>query len=137
RDRPGPLLPLARRLERRMPGPLGRLPAIRRGRGRDPRVRHGPSPHRFHHPRLLRSGRVLDDGRLALARAARVRPGAGNILVICTFHNEGMPDDPQPHPITVAIERRIDPDRTAEATSWMQAGTDLASGFAGFLGSGW
>jgi antibiotic biosynthesis monooxygenase (ABM) superfamily enzyme len=45
--------------------------------------------------------------------------------------------DPVAHPITVAIERRIDPSRTAEATSWMQAGTDLAAGFAGFLGSGW
>jgi antibiotic biosynthesis monooxygenase (ABM) superfamily enzyme len=41
------------------------------------------------------------------------------------------------HPITVAIERRIDPARNAEATSWMQAGTDLATGFTGFLGSGW
>ncbi|WP_345801148.1 antibiotic biosynthesis monooxygenase [Microbacterium sp. AZCO] len=41
------------------------------------------------------------------------------------------------HPITVAIERRIDPARTVEATSWMQAGTDLATGFSGFLGSGW
>jgi antibiotic biosynthesis monooxygenase (ABM) superfamily enzyme len=41
------------------------------------------------------------------------------------------------HPITVAIERRIDPARTVEATSWMQAGTDLATGFPGFLGSGW
>jgi len=41
------------------------------------------------------------------------------------------------HPITVAIERRVDPDRTAEATSWMQAGTDLAATFPGFLGSGW
>lgn len=41
------------------------------------------------------------------------------------------------HPITVAIERRIDPSRAVEATSWMQAGTDLATGFAGFLGSGW
>ncbi|GAA3636070.1 antibiotic biosynthesis monooxygenase [Microbacterium awajiense] len=40
-------------------------------------------------------------------------------------------------PITVAIERRIDPSRTAEATSWMQAGTDLAARFDGFLGSGW
>ncbi len=44
---------------------------------------------------------------------------------------------PTPHPITVAIERRIDPTRTAEATSWMQAGTDLATAFPGFLGSGW
>lgn len=45
--------------------------------------------------------------------------------------------EPVAHPITVAIERRIDPSRTVEATSWMQAGTDLASGFPGFLGSGW
>ncbi|MET0734644.1 MAG: antibiotic biosynthesis monooxygenase, partial [Microbacterium sp.] len=45
--------------------------------------------------------------------------------------------DSDAHPVTVAIERRIDPSRTAEATSWMQAGTDLATGFAGFLGSGW
>ncbi|MEU1971881.1 antibiotic biosynthesis monooxygenase [Microbacterium sp. NPDC019599] len=45
--------------------------------------------------------------------------------------------EPEPHPITVAIERRIDPARTIEATSWMQAGTDLATGFDGFLGSGW
>ena len=44
---------------------------------------------------------------------------------------------PVAHPITVAIERRIDPSRAVEATSWMQAGTDLAAGFAGFLGSGW
>lgn len=41
------------------------------------------------------------------------------------------------HPITVAIERRIDPARAAEATAWMQAGTDLATTFEGFLGSGW
>jgi len=40
-------------------------------------------------------------------------------------------------PITVAIERRIDPARTSVATSWMQAGTDLATTFDGFLGSGW
>lgn len=45
--------------------------------------------------------------------------------------------EPVAHPVTVAIERRIDPSRTAEATSWMQAGTDLAAGFDGFLGSGW
>ncbi|MEZ3161413.1 antibiotic biosynthesis monooxygenase [Microbacterium sp. BWT-B31] len=45
--------------------------------------------------------------------------------------------EPVAHPITVAIERRIDPSRTAEATSWMQAGTDLATAFPGFLGSGW
>ncbi|MDE0545114.1 antibiotic biosynthesis monooxygenase [Microbacterium sp. C7(2022)] len=45
--------------------------------------------------------------------------------------------EPVAHPITVAIERRIDPSRTPEATSWMQAGTDLATSFPGFLGSGW
>ena len=45
--------------------------------------------------------------------------------------------DTDAHPITVAIERRIDSTRTAEATSWMQAGTDLATAFPGFLGSGW
>ncbi|WP_235008210.1 antibiotic biosynthesis monooxygenase [Microbacterium timonense] len=45
--------------------------------------------------------------------------------------------EPVAHPITVAIERRIDPSRTVEATSWMQAGTDLATGCDGFLGSGW
>jgi len=44
-----------------------------------------------------------------------------------------MPDQP----ITVAVERRIAPDRTTEATTWMQSGTDLATGFDGFLGSGW
>ena len=49
---------------------------------------------------------------------------------------EGMAE-PESHPVTVAIERRIDPGRTVEATSWMQAGTDLATGFTGFLGSGW
>lgn len=41
------------------------------------------------------------------------------------------------HPITVAIERHIDPARAAQATAWMQAGTDLAQTFEGFLGSGW
>ncbi|MGZ0712069.1 antibiotic biosynthesis monooxygenase (plasmid) [Coraliomargarita sp. W4R53] len=44
---------------------------------------------------------------------------------------------PEAHPITVAVERRIDPSRAPEATSWMQAGTDLANTFDGFLGSGW
>lgn len=40
-------------------------------------------------------------------------------------------------PITVAIERHIDLARTAEATSWMQSGIDLAANFPGYLGSGW
>ncbi|GAA1856407.1 antibiotic biosynthesis monooxygenase [Microbacterium koreense] len=41
------------------------------------------------------------------------------------------------HPITVAIERRIDPSAAAEAMDWMHTGTELAGGFDGFLGSGW
>ncbi len=53
------------------------------------------------------------------------------------LHEDGRMADTDAHPITVAIERRIDPTRTAEATSWMQAGTDLATAFPGFLGSGW
>lgn len=53
------------------------------------------------------------------------------------LHEDGDMADTDAHPITVAIERRIDPVRTAEATSWMQAGTDLATAFPGFLGSGW
>ncbi len=39
-------------------------------------------------------------------------------------------------PITVAIERRVDPRRIAEVTIWTQAGTDLASRQPGYLGSG-
>jgi len=49
----------------------------------------------------------------------------------------GMAEPEASHPITVAIERRIDPARAVEATGWMQAGTDLATAFSGFLGSGW
>jgi len=53
-----------------------------------------------------------------------------------TVHNGHMLET-EARPITVAIERRIDPSRSVEATSWMQAGTDLAAHFDGFLGSGW
>lgn len=53
-----------------------------------------------------------------------------------TAHN-GQMLETEPHPITVAIERRIDPSRSVEAISWMQAGTDLAARFDGFLGAGW
>lgn len=42
-----------------------------------------------------------------------------------------------PHSITVAVERRIDPAHAEAATSWMQAGSDLATRFDGYLGSGW
>ncbi|MGO2660301.1 antibiotic biosynthesis monooxygenase [Mycetocola reblochoni] len=40
-------------------------------------------------------------------------------------------------PITVAIERTVDPDRIAEATIWVQTGINLANKYPGFLGSGW
>ncbi|SDS77228.1 hypothetical protein SAMN04488543_2351 [Friedmanniella luteola] len=39
-------------------------------------------------------------------------------------------------PITVAIERHVDPSRITEATIWTQAGTDLAARRPGYLGSG-
>lgn len=40
-------------------------------------------------------------------------------------------------PITVSIERRVNPARIAEATIWVQAGINLANKHPGFLGSGW
>jgi antibiotic biosynthesis monooxygenase (ABM) superfamily enzyme len=40
-------------------------------------------------------------------------------------------------PITVSIERRVNPERIAEATAWVQAGIRMAATFPGFLGSGW
>ncbi len=40
-------------------------------------------------------------------------------------------------PITVAIERRVDAHRQAEALAWVQTGTSLASRMPGYLGSGW
>ncbi len=39
-------------------------------------------------------------------------------------------------PITVAIERHVDPGRITEATIWTQAGADLAGRQPGYLGSG-
>lgn len=48
-----------------------------------------------------------------------------------------MPSDQARHPLTVAIERRIDPADAARAVEWMHAGIQLAEGFDGFLGSGW
>ncbi|MET1005546.1 MAG: antibiotic biosynthesis monooxygenase [Propionibacteriaceae bacterium] len=39
-------------------------------------------------------------------------------------------------PITVAIERHVDPSRITEATIWTQAGADLAGRQPGYLGSG-
>ncbi|MFU8946793.1 antibiotic biosynthesis monooxygenase [Mycetocola zhadangensis] len=40
-------------------------------------------------------------------------------------------------PITVSIERRVNPERIAEATAWVQSGIRMAAAFPGFLGSGW
>ncbi|MBG6238850.1 antibiotic biosynthesis monooxygenase (ABM) superfamily enzyme [Mycetocola sp. CAN_C7] len=40
-------------------------------------------------------------------------------------------------PITVSIERRVNPERIAEATAWVQSGIRMAGAFPGFLGSGW
>lgn len=40
-------------------------------------------------------------------------------------------------PITVSIERTVDPDSIAQATAWMQTGINLATTYPGFLGSGW
>ena len=42
-----------------------------------------------------------------------------------------------PAPITVAVERRVDAHRQAEALAWVQTGTSLASRMPGYLGSGW
>ncbi|WP_413317033.1 antibiotic biosynthesis monooxygenase [Agrococcus sp. 1P02AA] len=40
-------------------------------------------------------------------------------------------------PITVAIERVVDPSMDRYAQAWSQHGVDLASRFEGFLGAGW
>lgn len=40
-------------------------------------------------------------------------------------------------PVTVSITRRVKPTDIAEATRWVQEGVNLASGYPGFLGSGW
>jgi antibiotic biosynthesis monooxygenase (ABM) superfamily enzyme len=46
--------------------------------------------------------------------------------------NGGMP-----HPVTVAVYRRVAPDAVTEATLWVQAGVNKANKYPGFLGSGW
>ena len=40
-------------------------------------------------------------------------------------------------PITIAVTRRVDPDRAAEVAAWARAGQDLLSARPGYLGSGW
>jgi uncharacterized protein len=53
-------------------------------------------------------------------------------------HVTQTPEQPLPQqPITVAVERRVDAGRQAEALAWVQTGTSLASRMPGYLGSGW
>lgn len=40
-------------------------------------------------------------------------------------------------PVTVSITRRVDGNRLAEVTRWVQSGVNLANTHEGFLGSGW
>ncbi|WP_265520284.1 antibiotic biosynthesis monooxygenase [Oerskovia flava] len=40
-------------------------------------------------------------------------------------------------PVTVSIHRTVSPQNVADATSWVQAGVNLANRYPGFLGSGW
>jgi len=40
-------------------------------------------------------------------------------------------------PVTVSITRRVDGNRLAEVTHWVQSGVNLANTYDGFLGSGW
>ncbi|MFT4028924.1 MAG: antibiotic biosynthesis monooxygenase [Protaetiibacter sp.] len=40
-------------------------------------------------------------------------------------------------PITIAVTRRVDPERAAEVAAWARAGQDLLSARPGYLGSGW
>jgi antibiotic biosynthesis monooxygenase (ABM) superfamily enzyme len=54
-------------------------------------------------------------------------------LTVHVQHDHETPEDP----ITVAIERRVDAHRQAEALAWVQTGTSLASRMPGYLGSGW
>ncbi|MEU4688096.1 antibiotic biosynthesis monooxygenase [Actinoplanes sp. NPDC023714] len=39
--------------------------------------------------------------------------------------------------VTVAITRRVDPEKSAEMAAWVRAGASLAETFPGFLGTGW
>ena len=61
------------------------------------------------------------------------------MAVICRGFTGGVQHDHETseEPITVAIERRVDAHRQAEALAWVQTGTSLASRMPGYLGSGW
>ena len=39
--------------------------------------------------------------------------------------------------MTVSVTRKVDPSRSEDVTVWIQSGVNLASGWPGFLGSGW
>jgi antibiotic biosynthesis monooxygenase (ABM) superfamily enzyme len=51
--------------------------------------------------------------------------------------NESMTDATTAEPITIAIMRRVSPERAKEAAAWARAGQDLLSATPGYLGSGW
>ena len=48
-----------------------------------------------------------------------------------------VPQNPGPHPVTVAITRRVRPEDELLMQAWVHAGTSLAERFPGFLGTGW
>ena len=45
--------------------------------------------------------------------------------------------NPGPHPVTVAITRRVRPEDELLMQAWVHAGTSMAERFPGFLGTGW
>jgi uncharacterized protein len=47
------------------------------------------------------------------------------------------PDHTGPHPVTVAITRRVRPEDELLMQAWVHAGTSMAERFPGFLGTGW
>ncbi|TQJ50043.1 antibiotic biosynthesis monooxygenase [Phycicoccus sp. SLBN-51] len=48
-----------------------------------------------------------------------------------------VPQNTGPHPVTVAITRRVRPEDELLMQAWVHAGTSLAERFPGFLGTGW
>lgn len=48
-----------------------------------------------------------------------------------------LAQNPGPHPVTVAITRRVRPEDELLMQAWVHAGTSMAERFPGFLGTGW
>jgi antibiotic biosynthesis monooxygenase (ABM) superfamily enzyme len=48
-----------------------------------------------------------------------------------------LSDHTGPHPVTVAITRRVRPEDELLMQAWVHAGTSMAERFPGFLGTGW